>query len=247
MRLTRRLATCDTTDWQSAVSVLARVRAQGGSGAINWVNDDSDSDLNLSWRLQQLTSLKVNPDGRVLKLTDPALGDFPLIFAAQPGGMELTEDEVPGLRRYLLNGGVFWAVDFWGTRDWERFAAQMKRVLPDRSPVELPIEHPLFHVVFDFKGPMNSLQTPSIHFWRRNRDPSDPGASTSTSRGAGSDEMKVRAWLDEKQRIAILAFHNSDDGDGWEREGQNEDDFHQFSERRSYPLAINVLCYVMTH
>ena len=40
-------------------------------GPVRWVNDYPDSDLNLSFRLQQLTSMKVDPDGRVLKLTDP--------------------------------------------------------------------------------------------------------------------------------------------------------------------------------
>ena len=40
---------------------------------LGWVNDYPDSDLNLSYRLHALTSLRVDPDGRVLKLTDPAL------------------------------------------------------------------------------------------------------------------------------------------------------------------------------
>jgi hypothetical protein len=45
-------------------------------GWTGWVNDYPDSDLNLSWRLQMLTSLKVNPDGRVLKLTSPDLPNY---------------------------------------------------------------------------------------------------------------------------------------------------------------------------
>lgn len=40
--------------------------------------DFPDSDLNLSCRLQQLTSLKVDPDGRVLSLNEPELFDSPL-------------------------------------------------------------------------------------------------------------------------------------------------------------------------
>jgi len=45
----------------------------------------------------------------------------------------------------------------------------------------------------------------------------------------------------------VLALHNTDDGDGWERGGENEDFFHLFSERRAYPLGINVVFYLMTH
>ncbi len=245
----------ETPNWTNAagfekdVFTFARIifKSPGRPTFIGWVNDYPDSDLNLSFRLHQLTSMKVDPDGRVLKLTDPALLEFPFIFAAQPGGMELADEEAVALRRYLRNGGVFWADDFWGTREWEHFKAQMARVLPDQTFEELSMEHPLFHCVFNFKDPMNSMQTPSIHFWRRNRDIYDTGASVSGPRGPGSDQMHVRVWLDPKKRIEIIATHNSDDGDGWEREAENEDYFHQFSETRAYPLAINVLFYLMTH
>jgi hypothetical protein len=59
--------------------------------------------------------------------------------------------------------------------------------------------------------------------------------------------MHVRAWLDDKQRIMVIALHNSDNGDGWERESENADYFHTFSETRAYPLAINIVFYLMTH
>ncbi len=45
----------------------------------------------------------------------------------------------------------------------------------------------------------------------------------------------------------VLLTHNTDNGDGWEREGEDDYYFHQFSEKAAYPLAINVLFYVMTH
>ncbi len=245
----------ETPNWTNApgfeqdVFTFARIqfKSPGRPSFIGWLNDYPDSDLNLSFRLQQLTSLRVDPDGRVLKITDPALFDYPFIFAAQPGGMVLREEEVRILRKYLLNGGAFWADDFWGGRDWEGFAAQMKRVFPDRDWVELPLDHPLFHCVFDLKGPMNKLQVPSIHFWRRGYDPDNPESRVSAIRGPDSVEFHVRAWLDDQRRIMVIATHNSDNGDGWEREGENEDFFHLFSETRAYPLAINVLFYLMTH
>src|SRR2546426_3758355 len=46
---------------------------------LGWWVDYPDADLNLSYRLQQLTSIKTDPDARVLKLTDPALRDYPLL------------------------------------------------------------------------------------------------------------------------------------------------------------------------
>jgi hypothetical protein len=245
----------ETPNWTNAhgfekdVFTFARVmfKSPARSALMGWLNDYPDSDLNLSFRLHELTSMKVDPDGRVLRLTDPALFGYPLIIAIQPGGMELREDEVRALRQYLLSGGVLWVEDCWGNRDWEIFAAQMKRVLPERNWVELPMDHPIFHCVFDLKGPMNSLQVPSMNFWRRSSDPTDLRARVSALRGPGSEDMQVCAWLDDRQRIMILASRNSDTSDGWEREGQNEDFFHAFSERRAYPLAINVIFYLMTH
>ncbi len=59
--------------------------------------------------------------------------------------------------------------------------------------------------------------------------------------------MHVRAWLDDKGRIMVLATHNTDNGDGWEREAVDPNYFHEISETRAYPLAINVIFYLMTH
>src|SRR3954471_978383 len=217
--------------FEKDVFTFARLlfKSPGMPALMGWLNDYPDSDLNLSYRLQELTSIRSDPDGRVVRLTEPALFDYPFIFAAKPGGMELSEEETGLLRKYVLNGGAFVVDDMWGERDWESFEEQMKRVLPGRGWTELDIKHPLFHCVFDLKGTMNDLQSPSIHFWQRNYDPSKPNMHVSARRGAMSDDMHVRAWLDERQRIMILALHNCDNGDGWEREGQNEEYFHLFS------------------
>ena len=245
----------DTPNWTNTpgfekdVFTFARIifRSPGRPALMGWLNDYPDSDLNLSYRLQQLTSMKVDPDGRVLKITDPSLVEYPFILAAQPGAMELTEEEVTALRHYLQSGGVFWADDFWGSQGWTQFESQMAKVLPGRQWEELDIKHPLFHCVFDLKGPMNKLQSPSIHFWRRNYNPSDPSTPVSAYRGPGSEDMHVRAWMDDQKRIMVLAFNNCDNGDGWERESDNEEYFRLFSEKRAYPLAINALFYLMTH
>jgi hypothetical protein len=214
---------------------------------IGWWVDFPDADLNLSYRLQQLTSLKADPDGRVLKLTNPELHDYPFLFMEHPGYMRLREPEVAALRKYLLAGGVLVVIDFWNTREWEGFAGQMKRVLPERTWTELTTDHPIFHCVFDLKGPMQRLQVPTMQFWNRAHNPEDPNAPLQIDRGVGSEKMSVRALLDDKGRIIAIAFHNSDISDGWEREGEHADYFHTFSEKISYPLGINLVFYLMTH
>jgi hypothetical protein len=240
----------NTVEFDQDVFTFARVifkSRPGRPSMLGWVNDYPDGDLNLSYRLQQLTSLIVNPDGRVLKLTDPALSTYPFIFMSHPEAMELTQEQVRLLRNYLLNGGALMADDMWGERNWQGFEAAMKMVLPEQSWTDLSMDHPLFHCVFDLRPPMRNLQVPTIHLWRRGYDPSNPRSFPSAFRGAGSQEMHVRAWLDDKHRIMVVATHNSDTGDGWEREGEDEVYFETFSETRAYPLAINIIFYLMTH
>ena len=42
-----------------------------------WSTDLPDSDINLSFRLQQMTSLRVDTEGRLIRLTDPELPNYP--------------------------------------------------------------------------------------------------------------------------------------------------------------------------
>ena len=87
---------------------------------LGWWVDYPDADLNLSYRLQQLTSIRTDPDGRVLKLTDPDLADYPLIYLEHAGYMRLSDNEVAALRKYLANGGAVFVNDFWGSEEWDR-------------------------------------------------------------------------------------------------------------------------------
>jgi hypothetical protein len=237
-----------TPEWTNApgfekdVFTFARIiyKFEGrGPTWLGWINDYPDSDLNLSWRLEELTSMKTDPDGRVLKLTSPDLQRYPMIYMVQGGRVTLRDEEVPILRNYLMSGGVLMADDFWGAYEWNSFEREMGRVLTNHAWVELPMSHPIFHCVFDLKGDKNSLQVPSIHFWER-------GGATYRGGESGKD-MHVRAWLDDKGRIMVIATHNTDNGDGWEREGEDPEYFHEFSEGRAYPLAINIITYLMTH
>ena len=60
-------------------------------------------------------------------------------------------------------------------------------------------------------------------------------------------DVHFRAIFDDKGRIMVMICHNTDNGDGWEREGEYEYYFHEFSEKKAYPLGINIVFYAMTH
>jgi hypothetical protein len=221
---------------------------RGGGGRLGWVIDYPDADLNLSHRLQQLTSMKVDPDARVLWLTNPDLCDYPFIYMEHIERLNLRPPEIVALRSYLQNGGTLLVNDFWGAMAWQNLQTEMNRVLPGRTWTELTMEHPIFHCVFELRGPMSSLRVPSIHRWNTDYNPADPNSNpTRGDRGVGFETMHVQALLDEHGRISVLAIHNSDISDGWEREGENADYFKIFSEGRAYPLGINIVFYLMTH
>ena len=158
-----------TPEWKNApghekdVFTFVRVRRSSGNyGRGGWATDTPDADLNFSYRLQQLTSLRTDPNGRVLRLSDPDLTDFPLIMMEHPGYISLKPVELVALRNYLTNGGALFVSDFWSTREWNGFAEEMKRVFPDRAWTDVPMEHPIFHCVFDLQMPKNKLQVPNI-------------------------------------------------------------------------------------
>jgi hypothetical protein len=217
-------------------SSTRRSRGWGGSG--DWRTDYPDAELNLAYRLQQMTSLKVDPDGKVLELTNPDLFNYPFIYIVEPGDLLFQEEEVKILRRYLLNGGFLMVDDFWGEREWRNFYDQIKRVFPDREPEELPLEHPVFHIVFDLK---EKPQIPNVGLGTYSQ------YNGITWERWDAQTPHYKAIFDDKGRMIVIICHNTDLGDGWEREGDNIYYFREFSEKKAYPLGINIIFYAMTH
>jgi hypothetical protein len=246
-----------TPPWTNAVSFgrdvfsFARVRYSRLSRSPTvwwnggyWYSDYPDSDLNLSYRLQQLTSIKVDPDGRVIDLTDRALFDYPWVYLVEPGLMTLEEAEVTVLRQYLLNGGFLMADDFWGTPQWANFEREMKRVFPERKWRELEMDHRIFHMVYDLAGPKEALQVPNVMIGRRAET---TGVTWEFHEREQCRDIHFRALFDDKDRLMVIACYNTDNGDGWEREGEDQYFFRRFCEKTAYPLAINIIVYSMTH
>jgi len=232
--------------FETDVFTFTRVRYDSygggfGRGGGGWKNDFPDCDWNLSARLQQLTALQVDPNGEVVRLTDDELFNHPFVYMSNCNSMSLTDEEARAFGQYLLNGGFVMADDFWGPDSWASIKEQMARVLPGREPIELSRDHPIFHIVYNLKV---TPQVPSIRAWRRGytyeywyfreSDPADPAPH-------------FYAYKDDHDRIVALMCMNNDIGDGWEREGEEKEFFHRYSEQVSYPLGINIITYAMTH
>jgi hypothetical protein len=210
-----------------------RNRRTGG-----WTTDLPDSDINLSYRLQQMTAMRVEADGRIIRLTDPELVNYPFLFISAPGALHVTEEEAAALRKHLLNGGFLLMDDFWGEQEWENCEEALRTVFPDRKFFELPLTHPLYHGVFEITA---KHQTANIGVGARSEQ---TGVTWEREDGR---EVHHRGIADDQGRLMVLALHNTDTSDGWEREGENDYYFHNFSEKIAFPLGINIIYYTMTH
>ncbi len=99
---------------------------------------------------------------------------------------------------------------------------------------------PSFRCVYRLK---ERPQVPSIHSW----DGPWSDVTWEWNHGGNTRDVHYRGISDDKDRLMAIICHNTDLGDGWEREGENEDYFHEFSEKKSYPMGINIVTYAMTH
>jgi hypothetical protein len=207
-----------------------------------WSVDYPRADINFPYRLSELTATSVSKDKNgnfnhvVLALTDPELYKCPFIMMTEPGGAYFDNAEALALRDYLLKGGFLWADDFWGEYAWSVWQSQISKALPEYQTIELPLDHALFHMLYQVpKVP----QIPSINSWF------GIGGSTS-ERGAESAVPHARGIPDERGNLMVLITFNTDFGDAFEREGENRAYFEQFA-GVGYAFGINALLYAMAH
>jgi hypothetical protein len=210
-----------------------------------WATDHPDGAKNLTWRLNQLTTIQANQGTLLLRLTDPKLFDFPFIFMSDPGWQELSREERLALRRYLENGGFLWVDDFWGQAEWDNLARNTLSESPGWAWSDIPLDHPIMTTVYPLK---NCPQVTAFQFYTRSGVTYDPPGFHKRPHGGVADMSQVhfRGLFDPAGRLAAVATHNTDIADGWEREGENQEFFQRFS-INAYALAINVITYAMTH
>ena len=158
-----RIAECGLTADESGVSdpqsaihnlqlTVGRLHYDGGG---DWYANPSALP-NLLTALRQRTTLRVADRERVVTLTGDELWDVPYLYMTGHGNVHFSDEELRNLRRYLEQGGFLHADDNYGMN--ESFRREIARVFPDHPLVEVPLSHPIYHLVYDFpKG------IPKIH------------------------------------------------------------------------------------
>lgn len=145
----------------------------------------------------------------------PELFNYPFIHMTGHGNVIFSPQEQKNLRTYLLGGGFLHIDDNYGMDKFIR--PQLKKLFPELTLVELPVNHPIYHQKFDFPHGV-----PKIH---------------------EHDGLPAQGFgLIWEGRLIIYYTYQCDLGDGWE-----DPDVHHDSEPtrlKALQMGSNLIQYV---
>ena len=108
------------------------------------------AEINLVKILDAITIMKPHVEGtRVVDVTDPDLFEYPIVYATEPGFMDLDAEGAKALHDYIEKGGFVIFDDFRRQADWSNFARRWRAWGPGEAPMQLQLSHPIFHSFFE--------------------------------------------------------------------------------------------------
>lgn len=199
-----------------------------------WTTDYPKADVQLIYGLRGWAKslLAIADDPTTVSMADPKLFTLPLIYAVEPGFMDLSSEDAAHLREYLLRGGTLMLDDFWGEREWRNVQEQMRKIFPEDAIQELPLDHPLFHCYFDIN---EVVQVPQSNNWIYYHQTSEKGGVV----------PHYEAILDKDGRVLVFIARNMDNGDAWE--WIDDPRYPLRFGLAAYRLGMNAIVYSMTH
>jgi hypothetical protein len=191
---------------------IARLQYDGGG---DWYANPS-SLPNLLDALRARTGIAVARREANVTPLDPTLRDYPYLYMTGHGNVSFSPAERTALREYLLTGGFLHADDNYGLD--ESFRAEIAEIFPDTPLTEIPADHPVFHVFYDFPEGI-----PKIH---------------------EHDGMPPQAFgIFNEGRLVVFYSYESDLGDGWEDEAVHEDPPE--TREQALRMGVNLFLYVL--
>lgn len=191
---------------------IARLKYNGGS---DWYNDPS-AEVNLLKYLNEKHNVKVNADYLFVDISTNDIFQYPFLFMTGHGTINFSNDEAKRLRTYLENGGFLYVDDDYGLD--KSFRREIKKVFPDRELVELPFDHPIYHIKYDFP-----LGPPKTHE-HDNKPPQGFGI-----------------FIDK--RLVLFYTYESNPSDGWADQAVHNDSDEKREEALKF--GINIILYSM--
>jgi len=177
---------------EDAGVTIGRLHYEGGG---DWYANPS-SLPNLLGAVGERTTLRPAARERVVTLSSPSLWDVPYLYMTGHGNVRFSDEDLVTLRRYLLRGGFLHADDNYGMD--ESFRREVARLFPDRPLVEVPLDHPIYNLVYSFPRGV-----PKIH------------------EHDGKPAQGFGIFVDG--RLVLFYTYQSDLGDGWEDPGVHHD------------------------
>jgi hypothetical protein len=197
----------------SRTLTVARLRYGGGG---DWYANPS-SLPNLLAGIRERTGIPVAEREAVVEPLDPALRDHLFVHMTGHGNVAFTPEERMALRGWLEDGGFLHADDNYGMD--EAFRREMAALFPDRPMVELPPDHPVFHVFYRFPEGL-----PKIH----EHDGNPPQAFGIYHEG----------------RLVVVYTYETDLGNGWE-----DEEVHAVPpdlREQALRMGVNLFVYALT-
>jgi hypothetical protein len=195
-----------------ATMTIGRLHYDGGG---DWYANPS-SLPNLLQAIATRTQLRVAARERVVRLEDDELWTVPYLHITGHGNIHFSDPQLAILRRWLLRGGFLHASDNYGMD--ASFRREMARLFPDHPLVEVPLDHPIYHLVYDFPRGI-----PKIH------------------EHDGKPAQGFGIFLDG--RLAVFYDYQCDLGDGWEDYEVHKDppEKHEAALR----MGVNLFAYAV--
>ncbi|HEV7374217.1 MAG TPA: DUF4159 domain-containing protein [Pyrinomonadaceae bacterium] len=209
----------------SAVTGFTFARLRYNSG--NW-DADPKMPSNLLNSLVEYTSIRIDPNERVVDVGSEQLANYPFVYLTGNKMLRFTEAERTNLRRYLRNGGFMFVDDCNHDVDGtfaKTFESEIKSVLhrPEEALRKLTKTHPLYRAFFEFKE--------------------GPPATSHELNGWGDDQVHdyLKA-IEIDGRISVL-YSNKDYGCEWNYDWPNK----RFASKDNTRFGVNIIVYALTH
>jgi hypothetical protein len=157
--------------------------------------------------------------------------NWPVMYAVEVGHWRLPDDQARQLREYLLRGGFLMVDDFHTEGEWRLFEASLRKVFPEREPVDIPNSDAIFHTLYDLD---ERYQVPGAQYLK-----------TGLLYEYDGFAPHWRGIYDDKGRLMVAICHDMDLGDSWEH-ADNPDYPAKFSDL-GIRIGVNYVVYAMTH